>query len=278
MEIINIGAEMRLMQIGSCIGRFPQSWNNWMAMRITFDGSNEEAQAGVHHATKSIIGSYLGNVDGRVYYCTGSLHILCKDVSFEIINQAGQQICHLLSDDSDEPVIFEIYDLRHHALDYARLVDQDCNGIFFHGSTSKFLDRNSAITPKKFDKHKPSDLKNLTRVLLVEDDPVTRWMVRNTLKNECEFATAPCANKAFSMYAAFNPEIVFLDINLPDNNGYNVLQWIMRNDPGAYVVMFSSQSNLDNILEALEKGASGFIAKPFLQETLMNYVHRVEAH
>lgn len=102
----------------------------------------------------------------------------------------------------------------------------------------------------------------------MEDDAVTRWMVRNALKNECEFITAPSANKAFAMFSSFTPDVVFLDINLPDNSGYAVLEWILKNDPGACVVMFSSNGQLDNIVQAMEKGASGFISKPFLREHL----------
>ncbi|HOO82434.1 MAG TPA: response regulator [Alphaproteobacteria bacterium] len=74
------------------------------------------------------------------------------------------------------------------------------------------------------------------RVLLVEDDPVTRWMVRSALKKECEFVTAQSANNAFGLYASYQPDVVFLDIDLPDGNGHDVLKWIMRNDPGACVV------------------------------------------
>ena len=109
-------------------------------------------------------------------------------------------------------------------------------------------------------------------VLLVEDDPVTRWLVRNALKENCDLATAPTANKAFSMYSSYQPDIVFLDVNLPDKNGYEVLNWVMRNDPGANVVMFSSQDSMDNITQALECGARGFIGKPFVKEQLLGYV------
>lgn len=111
------------------------------------------------------------------------------------------------------------------------------------------------------------------KVLLVEDDPVTRWMVRNALKHECDLATVSEGHKAFEMYASYQPDIVFLDINLPDANGYDVLEWIIHNDPGAAVVMFSSNDNLDNIASSMDQGARGFIAKPFLKEQLLHYIH-----
>jgi len=110
------------------------------------------------------------------------------------------------------------------------------------------------------------------KVLLVEDDPVTRWLVRQTLKDNCDFATAQTANKAFSLYATYQPDFVFLDINLPDKDGYEVLNWIMRNDPGANVIMFSSLNNMDSITRALDMGAIGYIAKPFIKNQILDYV------
>jgi len=111
------------------------------------------------------------------------------------------------------------------------------------------------------------------RVLLVEDDPMTRFMVRKAIKNECELATAPEGNKVFSLYASYQPDIVFLDINLPDLNGYDVLEWIMDNDPGACVVMFSGNSDMDNIVSSMGYGAKGFVSKPFSKEKLLHYIH-----
>ena len=112
-----------------------------------------------------------------------------------------------------------------------------------------------------------------TKVLLVEDDPVTRWIVRKSLKNECVFATAPTANQAFQVFSSFQPDLVFLDIDLPDQNGRKVLEWIMRHDPGTSVVMFSSNNNLENISDTLENGACGFIAKPFIKEDFIHYIN-----
>lgn len=274
MNIISVNSEVKLTQLSSYIARFPQIWSNWKAVRITYNINNDTC-GDVHHAVKVITQSYLIGVEGKIYHSENNIHILCKDIAKEVIDETGQQICSLLSDEGNAPIIYKVYDLDKDHEEYARAADQDSNNILLYSSASRFLDRHQSLPYENFHRKKANDLKNLTRVLLVEDDPVTRWIVRNSLKNECEIATAPCANKVYSMYSAFDPELIFLDINLPDNNGYNVLQWIMKNDPGAFVVMFSSQSSLDNILEALEKGASGFIGKPFVQENLLSYVHKM---
>lgn len=110
------------------------------------------------------------------------------------------------------------------------------------------------------------------KVLLVEDDPVTRWMVRMALKDECRFATATTANKAFAICQSFRPDIVFLDIGLPDKNGCEVLEWLMRNDPGVCVVVFSGSRDMNDICRALEGGAKGYIPKPFEKNSFLHYI------
>ncbi|MES2729626.1 MAG: response regulator [Pseudomonadota bacterium] len=111
------------------------------------------------------------------------------------------------------------------------------------------------------------------RVLLIEDDPLTRWMVRCALKDECRLLTAACANQAFSVCQSYRPDVVFLDMHLPDKNGDVVLQWIMRNDPGVRVIIFSGTVNETSLAHALESGAHGFIPKPFVKQDFMHYIH-----
>lgn len=110
------------------------------------------------------------------------------------------------------------------------------------------------------------------RVLLIEDDPVTRWMVRLALKGSCVLSTAPDAGKAISAYHACQPDLVLLDIGLPGRDGKDLLSHLMRMDPGAYVVMFSSQDTAENLVETVQKGAKGFITKPFHREDILKHV------
>lgn len=110
------------------------------------------------------------------------------------------------------------------------------------------------------------------QVMLVEDDPVTRRMVSNIVKDKYSLITAKDALEAVANYLMYAPDIVFLDINLPDVSGFHVLHQIIACDPKAYVVMFSGHSYLDNITTALGNGASGFVAKPFRKEKLTHYI------
>lgn len=110
------------------------------------------------------------------------------------------------------------------------------------------------------------------KVLLIEDDPVTRWMVRLALKKQCYLATSKNAEYALDLYHGYKPHFVLLDINLPGMDGKAFLQRLMRIDPQAYVVMFSSQNTAHNIEESINSGAKGFISKPFTQDILLEHI------
>ena len=110
------------------------------------------------------------------------------------------------------------------------------------------------------------------KVLLVEDDPVTRLLVRKALRDECVLVTAEHAEKAISAYQAYKPDIVFLDIGLPDRDGRYVLEHLLMMDKNAYIVMFSGAATKENIGESIGAGAKGFICKPFHKVDLMKHV------
>ncbi|MCB1782509.1 MAG: response regulator [Alphaproteobacteria bacterium] len=280
MDILNLNAEQKLVHIAASIGRDPLSWRGWQCLHVILGEMDEALEQDCLLWTRSIVESYLRGVEGRVYYCdNGDIHVLCRDVNEDILHQAGTQICDLVFSESAVRATFCIYNLVREGQGYADVVLKSASSTLFPSESEE----NSPSGPDHVSdrllpaqdggsyRPKPSRVDEM-RVLLVEDDPVTRWMVRNALRDTCHFVTAPSAHKAFAMYSSFDPDIVFLDINLPDQSGHTVLEWIMRNDPGAYVVMFSSDNNMDNIASALEDGAQGFISKPFLKEQLLHYM------
>ena len=91
-------------------------------------------------------------------------------------------------------------------------------------------------------------------VMIVEDDPLTRRLVANAFKEKYALITAETAQEAVTNYLLYAPDVVFLDIGLPDASGFDVLRQILQCDPNAYVVMFSGNSYLDNVTNALSNG------------------------
>lgn len=112
----------------------------------------------------------------------------------------------------------------------------------------------------------------IARVLLIEDDRSTRRMVSAGLKDYCEIIEAPDASQGIIFYNAYQPDLVFMDIELPDGDGHHLADWILRNDPGAYVVMFSGHNDTTNVMQSLDYGAKGFISKPFDITKMLHFI------
>ena len=111
------------------------------------------------------------------------------------------------------------------------------------------------------------------QIMVVEDDPVTCRIVSNLLRDDYELVLAETAEEAVLHYILHAPDMVFLDIGLPDKSGMDVARSILRHDADAYVVMFTGNRDAERISEAMGMGAKGYIEKPFRRERLFHYIN-----
>lgn len=111
-------------------------------------------------------------------------------------------------------------------------------------------------------------------ILIVEDDLFSQTLIKKVLSNRYTLSMAADGKGALFGFAKTAPDIVFLDIELPDINGHDVLQKIRAMDVDAYVVMFSGNGDRENILKAIDLGAQGFVGKPFAKEKLFQYIEK----
>ncbi len=114
-------------------------------------------------------------------------------------------------------------------------------------------------------------------LLLVEDDPFTLQLVKLAFKDGFDVITAETARQALSYYQRHLPDMVFLDIQLPDGNGVNLLQQMVAADSQSYIIMLSSHSQKEKILECMNHGAKGFIAKPFTRQRLVDAAEKFKS-
>ncbi len=110
-------------------------------------------------------------------------------------------------------------------------------------------------------------------LMIIEDDPFSQRLVSNVLAKDYQLTALENAEIAIATYIAIAPDILFLDINLPDVTGHELLEKITQIDPEAFIVMLSGNSDIDNVRQAMSKGAKGFIAKPFTREKLYQYIN-----
>lgn len=111
-------------------------------------------------------------------------------------------------------------------------------------------------------------------MMIIEDDAFSRRLVENVLQNKYSLTALGEATYALDTYSRIAPDLLFLDINLPDVTGHELLEKILTLDPHAYVIMLSGNCDRENITQAMSKGAKGFVAKPFTKEKLFQYIER----
>jgi two-component system chemotaxis response regulator CheY len=80
------------------------------------------------------------------------------------------------------------------------------------------------------------------------------------------------ASEGITAYNSFQPDIVFMDIGLPDGDGHRLVNWIIKNDPGAFIVMFSGRYDTDNVIQSLDAGAKGFVSKPVDINKMLHFI------
>ena len=110
--------------------------------------------------------------------------------------------------------------------------------------------------------------------MVVDDDLFTQRLVKNSISKHGDVVFAADGCRALELYVAKAPDILFLDIELPDTTGHEVLEKIFQLDPHAFVVMLSGNGDRDNVLKAVEIGASGFVGKPFPRNRLCQYIEK----
>ncbi len=77
------------------------------------------------------------------------------------------------------------------------------------------------------------------------------------------------ASSALLTFSQQNPDLVFLDIELPDGSGLELLKRFKEQKPDCFVVMVSGVSTLDNVKTSIASGAASFIVKPFTAHKIL---------
>lgn len=109
----------------------------------------------------------------------------------------------------------------------------------------------------------------MTRVLAVDDDPaILRTMSINLRARGYEVETAPDGRTALEVAAAQMPDLIVLDLGLPDVDGVAVLTQL-RSFSQVPIVVLSARHGSDDKVEALDLGADDYVTKPFGIEELM---------
>jgi two-component system nitrogen regulation response regulator NtrX len=113
------------------------------------------------------------------------------------------------------------------------------------------------------------------RILVIDDEAGIRDSMRRTLEYQgYQFVGAATGQEGLALIERDPPDLVFLDIKMPGMDGLEVLDRIKASNPAVPVVMVSGHGTAQNAFEARDKGASGFIEKPFSEPVLLERIQK----
>jgi len=117
------------------------------------------------------------------------------------------------------------------------------------------------------------------RVLIVDDAAFMRMMIKNIItKNGYEVVgEAENGVVAVDLYKQLKPDLVTMDITMPEMDGIAGVRAIKAVDPSANIIMVSAMGQQAMVMEAIQAGAKDFIVKPFQQERILQAMERVLA-
>jgi two-component system chemotaxis response regulator CheY len=115
------------------------------------------------------------------------------------------------------------------------------------------------------------------QVLIVDDTAFMRRMLRDILTKAGFEVVAEAQNgqEAVEAYREKHPDLVIMDITMPEMDGIAALRQITSEDPGARIIMCSALGQQEMVLESLEAGAQDFVVKPFLPDKVLETVNKV---
>ncbi|MBQ8825830.1 MAG: response regulator [Oscillospiraceae bacterium] len=115
------------------------------------------------------------------------------------------------------------------------------------------------------------------KVLICDDSALVRKQMGKIFNSQgiTNIQEAVDGNQAVLKYAEFMPDIVFMDIVMPQKTGVEALKDIISLNPSARVVMASSIGTQANLKEAIENGAYDFIQKPVSEESVIKILEKI---
>ncbi len=116
----------------------------------------------------------------------------------------------------------------------------------------------------------------MAKVLIVDDAAFMRQLLKKILLQEgYECAEAGTGLEAIAAYPNVRPDVVTMDITMPDMDGIETLRALKKNHPEAKVIMCSAMGQESLVLDAIKAGAADFIVKPFKPDRVLAALGKV---
>lgn len=287
MIIIDTDAELKLAHI---LAQFLRHAHEMGAASLKFPCEKVKA-ATLHSVIPALVLKELEGVDSKIYFCEeGEIFILSPELETKGIHRLVLEAAKAFEIPSME-CEFRIYDLNADAgrlltmletrVSRREAMKKEAHAAQSARQQAELLQakRQSILDIVLTDELKGQLAKRQNgrkslEVMMIEDDAFSRRLVGNLLNKEYHLTSLETAESALETYAQVAPDILFLDINLPSVTGHELLEKLLLLDPQAYIVMLSGNADRENVLQAMKRGAKGFVAKPFTPDKLYQYIER----
>ncbi|WP_234119579.1 response regulator [Clostridium hydrogenum] len=116
----------------------------------------------------------------------------------------------------------------------------------------------------------------MARVLIVDDAAFMRMMIKDILEKNGFEVVGEASNglKAVEIYKAEKPDVVTMDITMPDMDGIEAVKAIKSFDASAKVIMCSAMGQQTMVMDAIKAGARDFIVKPFQADRVLEAIKK----
>lgn len=114
---------------------------------------------------------------------------------------------------------------------------------------------------------------------MVDDTAFMRMMVRKIVERMGHDVVAEASNglEAVDLYGKLNPDVVTMDITMPEMDGLHAVRAIKAIDSSAKIVMCSAMGQKEMVVDAIKSGAKDFIVKPFQEDKVIEVLSKVLA-
>ena len=117
----------------------------------------------------------------------------------------------------------------------------------------------------------------MAKILIVDDAAFMRMMVKDILTKNGYEVVAEAANgvEAVELYKSHQPDLVTMDITMPEMDGIEAVKQIKAVNPAAKVIMCSAMGQQSMVMDAIKAGANDFIVKPFQADRVLEAVKKI---
>jgi two-component system, chemotaxis family, chemotaxis protein CheY len=114
------------------------------------------------------------------------------------------------------------------------------------------------------------------RILIVDDAPIIRLMLKDilTVNGYSVVGEGNDGNEGIEKFKELSPDLVTMDITMPEKDGIRALQEILAIDQNAKVIVITAIDQRDSLMEAIRAGATDYIIKPFETDRVLSAIRR----